>query len=74
MMRVQDIHRHDDGSIDFDFYRAQAARLRREQRGKIMRSIWRGAINWALVLMLRADRWRRPVPNRSAVRAGPPTS
>jgi len=26
----QDIHRHVDGAIDFDYYRRQAARLRRE--------------------------------------------
>jgi hypothetical protein len=62
MTQTQDIHRHDDGSIDFDFYRAHAAQLRREQRGKIMRSILSGAVNRALALMSRVDQQRRAEP------------
>ena len=59
MTQTQDIRRHDDGSIDFGFYRAHATQLRREQRSKIVRSALRLAVNRALTLML--DQPRRAV-------------
>jgi hypothetical protein len=55
MTQTREIHRLDDGSIDFRFYRALAAQLRREQRSKIVHAIVRGAVNLALTLMSRAE-------------------
>ena len=62
MTRVQDIRYHDDGSIDFDFYRAYAVQRRREQRSKIVRSILSATFNRALALMSRVDQRRRVEP------------
>jgi hypothetical protein len=62
MTRVQDIRYHDDGSIDFDFYRAYAVQLSREQRVKIARSILSGVVNRALALMSRVNQRRRTEP------------
>ena len=31
------IHRRDDGSIDYDFYRAEAARMRVEEKRRLFR-------------------------------------
>lgn len=55
MTQTQNIRRHDDGSINFDFYRAHAAQLRREQRSEIVRSLLRLIVKRALALMSRVD-------------------
>jgi len=34
----QDIRRHPDGSLDFDFYRRRATKLRRQARRKFLRA------------------------------------
>ena len=53
---TDEIRRHPDGSIDFDFYRSDAASRRREARRGALRhgvagaSVMAGALGFALVI------------------------
>ena len=51
-----DVRRHPDGSIDFDFYRAEAVQLRRQALRDALRSanagtsVMAGALGFAIVI------------------------
>jgi hypothetical protein len=56
MTSPSDVHRHADGSIDFDFYRRDAARLRslaKHRAGRRLRRIFAGLARAALSLSAR---------------------
>jgi hypothetical protein len=61
-------HRHADGSINFDFYRAEARELRRKARADACRKLWmliRAAIAY---FKFPQNRWmRRQASSRSSV-------
>jgi len=45
-MQRDDFHRRQDGSIDYDFYRAKAAELRREERDRVLKEAVLGAFRF----------------------------
>jgi hypothetical protein len=46
-----DVHRHSDGTIDFDFYRRRASRLRRLYKGLIVKQ-WLAQVTAIALLAL----------------------
>jgi hypothetical protein len=67
MMVITD-RRHADGSIDFDFYRAEASRLRNEARSDACRKPWVLAKSVVTYFKFPQNRWmRRQASSRSSV-------
>jgi DNA-binding FadR family transcriptional regulator len=60
--------RHADGSIDFDFYRAEARILRNEARSNTCRKLWAVTRNAVAYFKFPQNRWmRRQASSRSSV-------
>jgi len=55
-MLSQQLRRRADGSLDMDFYRRRAAKLRSDELGRRLRVAWCGARHWGAAA--RALTWR----------------
>lgn len=70
-MLRDDFHRRADGQIDYDYYRARAAELRREERDRVLKAALMAA--FAAVRDAAAGlfgRQRRSPAERASARAG----
>ena len=78
MTEPPDVSRHPDGSIDFDFYRARAAELRRKAMRDVatqriapaVTSVMTGAIGFAVALPSTSAMRDLMVTARAATRRG----